>query len=507
MIGQHMRLCVPDGVEPVWVRRVGDALHCGLDLTDPAARADWLEAELPTVIVNLAGESRPDVVERDPSLYWTINSYVPGRLAGWCDDHGAHLIQVSSQAVFSGNEPPYGPASKWNPVNLYGCQKMEAESRVRDLFERWTIVRPTFVLGVRPMPAIGRENPVELMLSDRETRSANDRWFSVSFAEEVARELWALTMTGPLRRVVHVGAGRHTRYSVAVATGLYPDPCCHKDFEGLASRPRDTRFDAIEDPREFEDSIGRCVNTWRSRQEIGIEQRAREISIFTGQRADECLEKLRLGFGPLHNAVTEDFRRVDPRTDEELLEWYRSTEAYIWELSAYHCDPLFNYVGMCQGIAEGLKARGARRVLCLGDGIGDLTLTLARQGFDAAYHDLAGSRTADFALRRLQIYGATFELDLTTAWRPALVSGYDAIVSLDFLEHVTDVPSWVGAIARSLRPGGVFVAQNAFACGSGPDGAMPMHLARNDRFEHEWDPMLAEMGFVQEAAQWYRRAA
>ncbi len=69
IIGQHLRLCVPASIEPVWVRKSADPLHLGLDLTDPTARDRFLERHKPDVIINLAGESRPDVVERDPERY------------------------------------------------------------------------------------------------------------------------------------------------------------------------------------------------------------------------------------------------------------------------------------------------------------------------------------------------------------------------------------------------------------------------------------------------------
>jgi hypothetical protein len=47
--------------------------------------------------------------------------------------------------------------------------------------------------------------------------------------------------------------------------------------------------------------------------------------------------------------------------------------------------------------------------------------------------------------------------------------------------------------------------QNAFACGSGPEGSIPMHLARNDRFEKDWTPLMIEQGFEQEGtSNWYR---
>jgi dTDP-4-dehydrorhamnose reductase len=512
VIGQHMRLGVPAGIETVWVRREADLLHRGLDLTDRIAQETFLEAEKPDVVINLAGESRPDVVEPAPLAFHRINALVPAQLAQWCFFHGAHYVHVSSQAVFSGTEPPYHPESRLGAVNEYGRQKSEAEWRIRHVEGGWTIVRTTFVIGVRPAPMIGRTNPVEQMLSPGVQRHANDRWFSVAFADEVAWHLWWIARSPVERRTLHLGAGRVTRFEIAKQLKPESDAysVSHDDFPGIAPRPIDTSYVSAGDKAfDLGKGISRCVEDFHAREALGIEQRAREISLFTGTPAQTCLALLNRGFGILHGEVATDFRCLNPRTDCELLDWYRATEAYIWELSAYHADPGWNYSGMCRGIAECLQSRGMKRVLCLGDGIGDLTLSLCRAGFDAVYHDLAGSRTMDFARMRFEMYlNSQPEQQPSSGWNPVFEDeSFDAIVSLDFLEHVTDVPAWTTEIFHSLKPGGLFIAQNAFAMGSGPDGSIPMHLARNDRFEKDWDPTLNALGFVQECSNRYRRPA
>jgi SAM-dependent methyltransferase len=235
-------------------------------------------------------------------------------------------------------------------------------------------------------------------------------------------------------------------------------------------------------------------------------ERAREIAAFLGKPEGECIARLGLGFGEQHRRVNEDFRRANPKTDDELLAWYRTTEEYIWELSAYHADPGFNYAGMCQGIANRLLVEGVRLALCLGDGIGDLTLSLRQAGFDSVYHDLNDSRTADYARFRNRRQIGAFGWLLTDGFDPFEAEDeFDAVVSLDFLEHVPNVEAWVRAVHAGLKRGGIFVAQNAFAIGSGPEGSIPMHLAQNDKFEKEWDPLLFSLGFEQMGPQWYRK--
>ncbi len=256
-----------------------------------------------------------------------------------------------------------------------------------------------------------------------------------------------------------------------------------------------------------------------------LQSRAAEIAQFLGIPVEQAIERLSKGFGYQHQAVNDDFRRCNPQTDEELLNWYRTTEQYIWELSAYHADPGFNYSGMCAGIAERLKADGRKRVLCLGDGIGGLTLALAGAGFAtgprpegypvAVYHDLTDSKTADFAKQRIMAVTGEFIASRSLTFKPSIdPNRYDAIISLDFLEHVTDVPAWCAAIHVALKPGGLFCAQNAFDCGSGPDGAIPCHLKVNDKYAHAasetdrralWDVLLDEIGFKAEGSNWYRK--
>jgi hypothetical protein len=216
---------------------------------------------------------------------------------------------------------------------------------------------------------------------------------------------------------------------------------------------------------------------------MSIEERAEEIATFLGLPIDQCRHRLSQGFGVQHNAVNEDFRHFDPQNDADLLRWYATTENYIWELSAYHEDAGFNYSGMVGGIVERLRSEpNVHRVLCLGDGIGDLSMALSRAGFDTWYHDLSGSKTEAFARYRFAKYGVGMNFDCTLGWMPRVYGMYDAIISLDFLEHLTEVMAWTAVITKHIRSGGLLSTQNAFACGS--DGAIPCHLKVNDIFAY-----------------------
>lgn len=275
IVGQHMRKYQPDGIEAIYCRKTSDESHLGADLTNATELKAILALE-PDVIVNLAGENRPDVVEQDPKLYWDINVALPDALAAWADEQPhRRYIHASTQGVFSGKAPPYGPFSAPSPVNAYGAQKAEAEALVRPR-SNWIIARLTFVLGIRPYP-IGRQNPLEQMLEQEKQRQVVDRWFSPLFAKDAALLLWGLA-TGPtaLARIVHLGIPeRVTRYSLACIVKRLlgkpfevVQPVSHDSFEGLAPRPIDTTWspETAWFTESLIDGLARCSREWQQRE-------------------------------------------------------------------------------------------------------------------------------------------------------------------------------------------------------------------------------------------------
>lgn len=526
IIAQHMRLTVPMTEHTThWWRLGSDPLSMSVDLCDEVERTEWLYDLKPDVIVNLAGNNDVDAVEKDPDASYEINCIVPGRLADWCDKNDSHLVQVSSQAVFSGEDPPYGPLSGTSPVNRYGQQKLSAERAVRWNHHNWSIVRSTFVIGVRPMPFAGRRNPMEAALEDAEQFSVKDRFFSIVSGRKVARYLWWAAISRIAGSIHHVPCDGHgfTRSMLskwvsgnrATATKIYSVGSGF--YAGLAPRPIDTTFNADAEDTSAENLKAELMYQAAElyvRDSFEPSKINREIALFLGINEELVLSRMSEGFGALHGDVAEDFRKANPQNDGELLYWYKTTEAYIWELAAYHCDAGFNYLGMCKGIIEhitaGLPADAPKiRCLNLGDGIGTLTLKMLEHGgIDPVYHDLYGSRTAHFAHFRTWLRtGRYLHGAETVTWEPGFApQSFDVVTSLDFLEHVTDVESWVAAIWLALKPGGAFLAQNAFAIGSGANGSIPCHLERNDRFEKDWTPLMHHTGFQQiGTTNWWRK--
>jgi dTDP-4-dehydrorhamnose reductase len=113
----------------------------GLDgLLDPGRTRTGVSAERFDTVERAVSETRPDVVvncigvvkqaaaARDPIPSITINSLFPHRLAATCDAHGARLIHISTDCVFSGATGGYVETDNPDPVDLYGRSKLLGEA-------------------------------------------------------------------------------------------------------------------------------------------------------------------------------------------------------------------------------------------------------------------------------------------------------------------------------------------------------------------------------------------
>lgn len=274
VIGQHLMISTPQKIEALYYRREQDELFYGLDVTDSDSVSRLLTTELPNCVINLAGENRVDVVESQPERFWNVNVLSAINIAQACASLGTYLIHVSTQGVFSGETPPYGPQSVPDPITEYGRQKREAEVGV--LATGATIARLTFVLGVRPFKDIGRRNPLEDMFEQRDQLQVNDRWFSPAFAHDAAQQLWKIVDKRP-RGIVHIGEPiRMSRWTVALSTihDTYRSdppkirPVSHNHFPGIAPRPYDTTwaYGSMHSHR-YDQNILEAYSQWRKRDE------------------------------------------------------------------------------------------------------------------------------------------------------------------------------------------------------------------------------------------------
>ena len=160
------------------------ALEGELDMADFGAVRLALEEHSPDVVVNAAAYTNVDGCETETDLAYRVNALGPRNLAQLCEERGYDLLHVSTNYVFDGeSERPYEPFDTPNPISAYGRTKLAGEEYVRQLTNRWYVVRSAGVYGkghnfVRTMLRLGVERDV-LEVKD-------DEFISPTYAADLA---------------------------------------------------------------------------------------------------------------------------------------------------------------------------------------------------------------------------------------------------------------------------------------------------------------------------------
>lgn len=125
-----------------------DVLAAGrskLDVGDELAVTRLVAAAQPDVIVNCAAWTAVDACEADPARANRDNALAVRWLRGAADRVGAHLVQLSTDYVFSGDlDRPYREDDLTGPRSVYGVTKLAGE---HEAGPEATIVRTSWVAG------------------------------------------------------------------------------------------------------------------------------------------------------------------------------------------------------------------------------------------------------------------------------------------------------------------------------------------------------------------------
>ncbi|MFH8680702.1 SDR family oxidoreductase [Streptomyces lydicus] len=110
-----------------------------LDLRDPRSVGAVVAEVAPRVVVNATSGGSD----------WVVTAEGPVRLALAAAKYGCRLVQVSSDAVFSGARVHYDESCLPDPVTPYGAAKAAAETGVRLMHPDAVIARTSLIIGDR----------------------------------------------------------------------------------------------------------------------------------------------------------------------------------------------------------------------------------------------------------------------------------------------------------------------------------------------------------------------
>lgn len=240
-----------------------DRNRAGGDLREPEKVYQWLLDTRPDAIVNAAAFTAVDRVPENYDEAMTVNARAPAAMARAAKALGAYFIHLSTDYVFDGSGvKPWEPGDKVCPINAYGKTKAEAEKRIAEETDFFTILRLSW------LHAPGHVNFVTSFCKRLQTQSevsvVDDQWGSPTSAEDVASVIERLLQNFqnrcPVFGITHfANAGFCSRYECACeivrqlqksAVSWARDKRVLRakttDFSSMEPRPSNCRLDTAE---------------------------------------------------------------------------------------------------------------------------------------------------------------------------------------------------------------------------------------------------------------------
>lgn len=231
----------------------GVTLHA-IDLTDAEAMASWLRPLAPDAVIHTAALSQPNRCEQEPELSYAMNVEATRRLAQFCADSETSrcanrqipLVFTSTDQVFDGQTPPYSETSTPNPINVYGCHKVEAEALIQMLHPGAVICRLPLLYGpASPTADCFVQEFLRTLRAGQPLRLFTDEFRTPAYVEDVAVGL--LLALENATGLLHLGGPeRLSRYDFGLRLvevfGLNPAlvvPSKQADVTMAARRPAD----------------------------------------------------------------------------------------------------------------------------------------------------------------------------------------------------------------------------------------------------------------------------
>ena len=144
------------------------------DIIDEKAVNDYIRSYHPDVVVHCSAYTAVDKAEDDAELCERVNAKGPYNIAKACREIDAKMIYISTDYVFPGQgETFYEIEDETGPLGVYGRTKLAGEFAVKELLEKYFIVRISWVFGVngnnfvKTMLRLGRDRTEINIVSDQ----------------------------------------------------------------------------------------------------------------------------------------------------------------------------------------------------------------------------------------------------------------------------------------------------------------------------------------------------
>jgi dTDP-4-dehydrorhamnose reductase len=240
------------------------------DIGDAAAVRRSMARFRPDTVIHTAAHAIVDDCEMDPQLALRVNVAGVRNVADCCRELGSRLVNISSDYVFDGRQPPpggYGEHDLPSPRNAYGLTKLAGEHITAQLPDHLN-VRTSWLFG-------GPEERVDqvLHLVRRAQRGEpaeliHDQFSRPTYTADLAQAIvFLLTRDEQVRGTIHIAnegraswyqVGRFVAARLGIAPAIDPMPVTLGSRGFLGTRPRDSTLNT-----DRLAALGYTMPSWR----------------------------------------------------------------------------------------------------------------------------------------------------------------------------------------------------------------------------------------------------
>lgn len=219
-----------------------------MDVTDADSVDRVIRAAAPDTVIHCAAYTAVDAAEDNEEACRKVNADGPRNIAAVCNKLDIPMLYISSDYVFDGKGTEgWKPDDACNPQSVYGLTKYEGELAVKELLDRYFIVRITWTFGVNG------KNFVKTMLNLSKNHDTiqvvNDQFGSPSYTYDLAKLLVDMVLTDKYGIYHATNEGICSWYEFACAifqeAGIEMNvvPVTTEEYGAKAKRPANSRMD------------------------------------------------------------------------------------------------------------------------------------------------------------------------------------------------------------------------------------------------------------------------
>jgi len=214
-----------------------------LDITEIDKTIETIKDNNPDVVVHAAAFTDVDGSESNPDLAYKVNALGTRNVAVGCREANSALVYISTDYVFDGTKgSSYYEHDQTNPLGVYGKTKHLGEVYLRDILNKFYIVRTSWLFGFHG------PNFVTTMLNLTETTETisvvNDQIGSPTYTVDLAKAIAEL-IKKPVYGIYHMTNSEHCswhNYAVEIfdIAGIEIEvrPVSTAEFPRPAPRPK-----------------------------------------------------------------------------------------------------------------------------------------------------------------------------------------------------------------------------------------------------------------------------